>query len=128
MPGWYPDPEAPERQRFWDGTQWTEARAYPANTVGADGQELPPPGEDEKKSPWPWIALVALIAAVLLGGAYVVTRSGNSEQPLPIPSIPVPTITLPTLPAPPTPPTPTVTETKTEKPDPPAPTQAPASP
>ena len=22
--GWYPDPQQPERQRWWDGTEWTD--------------------------------------------------------------------------------------------------------
>ena len=30
---WYPDPEDPAQQRYWDGTQWTEHRA-PAATSG----------------------------------------------------------------------------------------------
>jgi len=25
-PGWYRDPEAPELQRWWDGSQWSEHR------------------------------------------------------------------------------------------------------
>ena len=69
MPGWYPDPEAPERQRFWDGNKWTDARAYPV--VGADPNAVggPPTGEipeDKKQSnPWVVIALVAILAALL---------------------------------------------------------------
>ncbi|MGI8701929.1 MAG: DUF2510 domain-containing protein, partial [Nocardioidaceae bacterium] len=23
-PGWYPDPRAPQNQRYWDGMQWTQ--------------------------------------------------------------------------------------------------------
>jgi uncharacterized Tic20 family protein len=26
-PGWYPDPQAPGAQRYWDGVRWTEHRA-----------------------------------------------------------------------------------------------------
>jgi hypothetical protein len=29
--GWYPDPEQPASQRYWDGTEWTEQRAPAAN-------------------------------------------------------------------------------------------------
>ena len=31
-PGWYPDPQAPGQQRYWDGAQWSEqsAQAAPA--------------------------------------------------------------------------------------------------
>jgi len=35
-PGWYPDPNAPGSQRYWDGTQWTEHRA-----AGAGGAAAP---------------------------------------------------------------------------------------
>lgn len=30
---WYPDPEVPGQQRYWDGTQWTEHRAPAADTA-----------------------------------------------------------------------------------------------
>lgn len=35
--GWYPDPGDPTRQRYWDGTQWTDstAPAFGNGTVGA---------------------------------------------------------------------------------------------
>jgi hypothetical protein len=26
-PGWYPDPNDPSTQRYWDGSQWTDSRA-----------------------------------------------------------------------------------------------------
>lgn len=35
--GWYPDPEVPGQQRYWDGTAWTEHRAP------AIGGAPPPP-------------------------------------------------------------------------------------
>jgi hypothetical protein len=35
--GWYPNPENPSEQRYWDGTQWTE------HTAPAAGSAEPPP-------------------------------------------------------------------------------------
>ena len=31
--GWYPDPEQPGTQRYWDGAQWTDQRAPAAQQV-----------------------------------------------------------------------------------------------
>lgn len=36
---WYPDPEVPGQQRYWDGTQWTEHRAPGAGAATAPGAE-----------------------------------------------------------------------------------------
>jgi hypothetical protein len=33
--GWYPDPDRPHSQRFWDGTAWTDQIAPMAETAGA---------------------------------------------------------------------------------------------
>lgn len=34
-PGWYPDPERPGQQRWWDGNQWTDHRAPLAQDPGS---------------------------------------------------------------------------------------------
>ncbi len=36
---WYPDPEVPGQQRYWDGTQWTEHRAPGAGAAASPGSE-----------------------------------------------------------------------------------------
>jgi hypothetical protein len=40
--GWYPDPEAPGSQRYWDGRSWTEHRAPAA------GQQVAGPGAGQQ--------------------------------------------------------------------------------
>lgn len=40
-PGWYPDPQRPGQQRWWDGHQWTEHLAPLAPTPGP-GPSTPP--------------------------------------------------------------------------------------
>ncbi|MET9897372.1 phospholipid scramblase-related protein [Streptomyces sp. NPDC006446] len=36
--GWYPDPNAPQTQRYWDGSQWTDQQAPAAQQVPQQGQ------------------------------------------------------------------------------------------
>ena len=43
--GWYPDPEQPGQQRYWDGQQWTEHRAP---LEGGPGQQ-PAWGGDQQQ-------------------------------------------------------------------------------
>ncbi len=42
--GWFPDPQVPGQQRYWDGTRWTEHRAPGASPTGQQlnraGQEV----------------------------------------------------------------------------------------
>ncbi|MGW3669497.1 phospholipid scramblase-related protein [Streptomyces sp. NPDC005141] len=36
--GWYPDPNAPQTQRYWDGSQWTDQQAPAGQHVPQQGQ------------------------------------------------------------------------------------------
>jgi len=40
-PGWYPDPEQPQTQRYWDGDDWTDQRA-PLTEDASSALEMPP--------------------------------------------------------------------------------------
>jgi hypothetical protein len=104
MPGWYPDPEAPERQRFWDGTKWTEARAYPILNVAQPAVVAPAPAplpdEKRKSNPWIVVALIAALAAVLFAMAwfFVLRDSGSQTEPEAPPTAPAATPTDPVAP------------------------------
>lgn len=37
-PGWYPDPNAPHTERWWDGTAWTAHSRAAQAPAGAQGQ------------------------------------------------------------------------------------------
>lgn len=112
MPGWYPDPEDSARQRFWDGNQWTEARAYPSVALDSEAGVAQVEAEKETARSWRAVALIALLVAVLLAAAYYFLLRGSGEStPEPLPTVTAPTDT-PTLPTEiPTPsiPTPTLT-------------------
>ena len=56
--GWYPDPDRPAMQRYWDGSAWTEHRASQAKPEPLNAQALH------------WVlgglAVVAVIVAVVI--------------------------------------------------------------
>lgn len=109
--GWYPDPDDNSRQRYWDGTQWTDDHAAAA-TPQTPGWYPDPDDPDNRKRYWngtgwtthteplakqSWFAtnrngLIA--AAVVLGGLFLLaavnSRGGEDEQPAAEPEVTMP--------------------------------------
>lgn len=79
-PGWYPDPDRPAMQRYWDGSAWTEQR-MPQPTWGEHRASQAKP-EPLNAQALRWVlgglAVVAVIAAVVIsdGG----TDSGSKPS------------------------------------------------
>ncbi|MFD5340233.1 DUF2510 domain-containing protein [Streptomyces hawaiiensis] len=75
-PGWYPDPHAPHRQRWWDGTAWTEHRRAP------EAPAAPPPGGGTGRTKV--VALTAagtvLVAAIVTGAVALSGGDGGGPQ------------------------------------------------
>ncbi|MFB7494849.1 DUF2510 domain-containing protein [Streptomyces sp. NPDC056161] len=63
-PGWYPDPNAPRLERWWDGGAWTEHRR-------ARGADVAPPAPEPNSGRAKAVALIAagavLVAAIVIG-------------------------------------------------------------
>jgi hypothetical protein len=73
-PGWYPDPghtgNGPARERWWDGSVWTDhTREVPAVGGLPAGPPMPghPPSPDSARAHRTRIAAVSLVAVVLVG-------------------------------------------------------------
>lgn len=60
--GWYPDPQSPAAQRWWDGTQWS-AHVQPAPTAWAP--PAPAPVQVGTSTPWVWLAIVVSVLPYL---------------------------------------------------------------
>lgn len=75
-PGWYPDPHAPHRQRWWDGTAWTEHRRAP------EAPAVPPPGGGTGRTKA--VALTAagavLVAAIVTGAVVLGGGDGDGTE------------------------------------------------
>lgn len=74
--GWYPDPQNPSAQRYWNGAMWLDHDVSPA-AAGVVTTEV---GRKKKKLSWWQWALIALGAVVLIsmiGGALGGARSDD---------------------------------------------------
>lgn len=84
--GWYPDSEAVNGERYWDGSQWTEHRR-PASLVAATAEPSvsAPQSAQGHSSPVPllsrtWFLVVSILAELLVFGS--IARAGGAGSPL----------------------------------------------
>lgn len=66
--GWYPDPQDPARQRFWDGARWTE-QVMPAPSTSIMPPPAPPADKRTRRIPaWLWwvLAVAGVVVAIVL--------------------------------------------------------------
>lgn len=97
--GWYPDPESSSRQRYWDGSQWTEHTAPAAGGASWDSDETTsvtgaggdttawptsaPAGAAGEVNTWTWQSFVVTI---LCGGTFIsmigIYNAGKAEGAL----------------------------------------------
>lgn len=73
--GWYPDPSDPSRQRYFDGTAWTENYAPYATPPPGIGQPAKPGVSGGKIALWIGAGILALIVLGSIGNAI-----GNNDK------------------------------------------------
>lgn len=73
--GWYPNPQNPAQQRWWDGTQWTEHVSAPAfggapayagaPAYGSAQQQLTAPEGTNWNTPWIWLVIALPLLSLI---------------------------------------------------------------
>jgi uncharacterized protein len=67
-PGWYPDPERPGSQRWWDGTNWTSHVQAAGPAPGTTGTAAPARSDSRT---WAMVAHVSALAAAFVALAFL---------------------------------------------------------
>lgn len=90
---WFPDPDVPGRQRYWDGTQWTDHSAPGPTLNTVENQTSANEAAAKKKRTALWVTLGAVGAVLLL---FVIVGSiGAANQRLDVAADPTPTTSEP---------------------------------
>lgn len=86
--GWYPDPEVPGQQRWWDGMSWSTFTAPSAGAGGVPQQQAwaggggPAPGGAGGPAPpdtWLWQSIVATVLCCLPLGIPGIVFSSQAQ-------------------------------------------------
>lgn len=86
-PGWYPDPDAPRLERWWDGTAWTDHRRVP----GAPGPPRAAGGASGRAKAVTLTACGIVLVAAIVCGAFALARGQGDD----VVADPAPTVTSP---------------------------------
>ncbi|MFG2728066.1 DUF2510 domain-containing protein [Streptomyces canus] len=74
-PGWYPDPDAPHLERWWDGTAWTDHRRAPEGP----GPPRPAGGAPGRAKAVALTASGAVLVAAIVSGAFALARGDGDD-------------------------------------------------
>ncbi|RRD03509.1 DUF2510 domain-containing protein [Arachnia propionica] len=94
-PGWYPDPQDPHQQRFWNGSQWT-GQTHPTSppsspVVEPDLEQFTPQplpagtSAVRNNAPLVWLAVTVAFVLALSAGWWVLLGRHSTTAPAPHP-------------------------------------------
>lgn len=79
--GWYPDPQDADKQRYWDGSAWTEHTADGAPQAAATGgQAAAQVSSTSTPDSWTWQSIVVTILCCAPFGVAGALNAGRAEQ------------------------------------------------